>query len=152
MVDLESKKKKLNLEKSRLENKEKSIREKERKLRIKKLIELGEILTSAGISEIDSEILFGAFVDIKEKYKDESQRESWKNLAIGIKAEQNSKNQQPLIISTATAPSGDLKAALKGLKFKWNPFRKEWYGKGSIDDLKPVLEPFNAKIESTQLF
>lgn len=152
MVDLEDKKKQLYLEKSRLESKEKTIREKERKLKTKKLIEIGELATRAGLSEIDTEILFGAFLDVKEKSVQEQYLEIWKTLAEKAKILQSSQNSQPLIISVHSTASASLKTTLKALKFKWNPFRKEWYGYGDINQLKTVLEPFNAKIENAQLF
>ncbi len=55
----------------------------------------------------------------------------------------------PLIVSFETDPPPEIKTALKGLKFRWNAFRREWYGYGQKDQLEELLKASKATIETS---
>lgn len=60
-LDLEEEKKKLALKKSRIEAKEKRLKEKERKVRTRRLIELGGLVSKAGIEELNNKPFWAPF-------------------------------------------------------------------------------------------
>ncbi len=53
----------------------------------------------------------------------------------------------PIIIAPESSSlTVDFKKKMKELKFKWNLFRKEFYGFGDIEDIKNQMKPFDCKI------
>lgn len=138
-----SEKEKLAQTRARLEKRQKLVNEKERKIRLKKIIELGELVIKAGLEELDTEVLFGALLEIKElsaikgsikKWTD--RRDAWLNL----------NHPQRLIVSFEEDSSIEAINILRSKKFKWNSFRQEWYGFGNKDELLTILGKGNAKI------
>ncbi len=136
---IEKQKHKIAQEKSRIQLKEKLLQEKERKLKVKKSIEIGKIFAQAGIDTLDSNELLGALLEIKQKAQDKSTLNSW--ALSGEKAiNTNRKNQgSDLIIAFGNTPSESITNELKKLKFKWNRFRQEWYGNGKKEELVSIL-------------
>lgn len=147
MVDGISEKEKLAQKFAKLEMKEKLIKEKERKLRTKRLIELGSIITSAGLDDLEKEILLGAFLEIKNLSGKDGKINDWREKGKGFLKTDEELNPQPLIISFASELPGEIKTALKKKKFKWNQFRREWYGYGKKEELEKSLSGLNANVE-----
>ena len=75
--NIEKKKKEIKLKKSRLEAQEKLLKLKERKKRTRVLIEIGGTAVKAGIDHLNTNILLGAFLELKEKEKDEGTINRW---------------------------------------------------------------------------
>ena len=135
-----SEKKKLAQTRSKLEKKQKLINEKERKIKVKKLIKLGELISTAGLAELGDEILLGAFLEIKEfsaekeKLKSWSERRSaWKNLSL---------HQRLIVNFKGNLPENMIQVLTQTLRksgFKWYPFRKEWYGFGKKEEIEQLL-------------
>lgn len=138
-----SEKERLAETRARLGKKQKLINEKERKIKLKNLIELGDLITKAALEDFDHKILLGALLEIKESSKEPINIKKWEE-------KQNewliSNRSQRLIISFERDVSENEQTILRTRKFKWNPYRKEWYGIGRKDDLQMVLGKDNAKI------
>ena len=136
---------------ARLELKEKLIREKERKLKLKRLLELGDIVAKAEIDHLDVETLLGAFLEIKALSAKEERVEKWK--AFGKESLDIDKvlNPQPLIVSFESELPMNIKIALRQKKFRWNQFRREWYGYGKKDDIEEFLKGQKANVEIAQV-
>lgn len=132
--------------KSRLNQKEKILKDKERKHRTRKLIELGGLISKAELEHLNEATLLGALLEIKEKLSNESIN-SW--TLKGEKALQNDReiNFQPLIISFETEPTLDIKNMLRENRFRWNAFRKEWYGHGKKDQMDQLLKNQRVTVE-----
>ena len=56
-----------------------------------------------------------------------------------------------LIVSFSSTIEDETKAVLKNKKFSWNPFRKEWYSFGNLEEIERILANKQAKIEIVQL-
>ena len=149
-LDLEEEKNKLALKKSRLEAKEKRLKEKERKIRTRRLIELGGIVSKAGIEELNNNALLGAFLDIKEKLKEELTIKKWKDRGAVAFERDKMEHGEALIVSFDAEPSRKAKDTLKTLGLRWNRFRREWQGYGKKDLLATELKEFNPKIEAIE--
>lgn len=52
-----------------------------------------------------------------------------------------------LLITFTAEPPREIKSQLRDLNFKWNPFRKEWYGYGDRKDLLRLIKPFGGNVE-----
>ena len=141
--DLVKKLEKLAIDKSRIEQKQALLRKKKEKKEVGKLIEIGKLALQAGILSLDRETLLGAFLDIASRTTDEKTLSNWKK--SGEKALLS--NKQDLIISFAEVTSNEINNLMTSHSFRWNRFRKEWYGKGEKEMLEKILEGKNAKIE-----
>ena len=143
---LKSQKEFLAIKKERIEKKEKILKAKERKLRIRKLIELGSLVEKAHIGQLQSEALLGAFAEIQLKSKDPETLSKWTETGKIFLNQQSSISKTPLIVSFETPPPEEILKQLRGYKFKWNRFRKEWYGYGDKEELASIFEKFSPKI------
>ena len=125
----------------KIEERKKRIRELEiraKKLgRKKRLVEFQSLANKAGLLDLDldSTALFGALLEISESSKDLKTLNRWKERGA-IKTE----DKIPVAISFKTSPSQEIKDSLKDLKFRWNSFRREYYGSGDISVLKSLLK------------
>ena len=149
-LNLEEEKKKLALKKSRIEAKEKRLKEKERKVRTRRLIELGGLVSKAGIEELNNNALLGALLDIKEKLKEESTVKKWKDKGAAAFEKDKAENGEALIVSFDAEPPREAKDILRNLGLRWNRFRREWQGYGKKDLLEKELKEFGAMIESVE--
>lgn len=149
-LDLEEEKQKLALKKSRIEAKEKRLKEKERKVRTRRLIELGGLVSKAGIEELNNNALLGALLDIKEKLKEESAVKKWKDKGAAAFEKDKAQNGEALIVSFDAEPQREAKDKLRNLGLRWNRFRREWQGYGKKDLLEKELKEFGAMIESVE--
>lgn len=137
MQNRSSTKKTLEEKKRDLKEKERVLREKEREYSQKKLIGLGKIAMRAGLSDIDPEVLFGAFLEVIERSKDPSVIAEWK-----IRSQKNSEgvSGNRIAVSFKNPPPIEEKNKLKDLNFRWNKFREEFYGFGDINQLSVLLK------------
>ncbi|MFS8563948.1 MAG: conjugal transfer protein TraD [Rhabdochlamydiaceae bacterium] len=139
-------KEKLALKKAVLEKREKLLREKERKIRTRQLIRIGELALKAGIGEIHENILFGAFLEVKERSKNPSTLNKWDK--DGTKALEVDKDHYPQQLAVSfKEESLEAKMLLKERQFRRNSFRKEWYGYGKKEELEELLKEYSATIE-----
>lgn len=146
-LSLEEEKKKIALKKSRIEAEEKQLKEKERKVRTRRLIELGELVSKAGIGELNNNTFLGALLDIKEKLKEESTVKKWRDQGVAAFEKDRDQNGEALIVSFNVEPPKEAKDKLKNMGFRWNRFRREWQGYGKKDLLEKELKEFGAMIE-----
>lgn len=149
-LDLKEEKKKLALKKSRLEAKEKRLREKERKVRTRRLIELGGLVSKAGVEELNNNALLGALLEIKGKAKEDSVVKKWKDQGAAAFEKDKDKNGEALIVSFDTEPPREAKDKLRNLGLRWNRFRREWQGYAKKPLLEKELQGFEVTIESVE--
>ncbi len=149
-LDLEEEKKKLALKKSRIEAKEKRLKEKERKARTRRLIELGGLVSKAGVEGLNNNALLGALLYIKEKVKDQETVKKWKDKGSKAFEKDKSQNGEALIVSFETEPSKETKDILRNSGLRWNRFRREWQGYSKLEALKNKLDGIEAKIETVE--
>lgn len=135
--------KKLAEKRAKIDYKEKLLKEKVRKQKTKRLIEIGNVASRFGIADFDNDILIGAFAEMQERSHDDEVMERWKKK--GISSSETSLH--PLLISFGKTPSEELKRVLKNKRFKWNSIRKEWQGYGIKEEVEKLIEEFNGKIE-----
>ena len=149
-LNLEEEKKKLALKKSRIEAKEKRLKEKERKVRTRRLIELGGLVSKAGVEELNNNTLLGALLDIKEKLKEESTVKKWKDKGAAVFEKDKAQNGEALIVSFDAEPPREAKDTLRNLGLRWNRFRREWQGYAKKELLEKELEAFGARVEAVE--
>lgn len=149
-LSLEEEKKKLALKKLQIEAKEKRIKEKERKVRTRRLIELGGIVSKAGIEDLNNNTLLGALLEIKDKKDQESNLKKWRDRGATAFEQDKVKNGEPIVVYFDLEPPREAKEALKTFGLKWNRFRREWQGYAKKEALTEALKEFDATVEPVE--
>lgn len=156
LTSLSHQKEKLERLKAKLQSQEQKLKLTERKKRTRRLIELGGLIVKAELEELNNNTLLGALLSLKASISNnESLIHQWteqgarafelQKLSDGVG---NSPDLIPLIITFKAEPPRELKSKLRDLNFKWNPFRKEWYGYGNLHELKSIIKSANGTVES----
>ena len=140
MSRLEKKKEELKLKKSRLEAQERLLKLKERKKRTRLLIEIGGLAGKANIDHLNTNTLMGAFLEIKEKEKEEKVVKRWTQKGAEAFEREKNENGEPLVLTFEKEPERVLKGKIREAGLRWNRFRKEWQGYGVPSQLEEMLK------------
>lgn len=144
-------KEQVSLKIEKLEKREKMLKEKERKIQTKKLIRSGELISLAQIEHLDPVALLGALLEIREKAEDKNTIKEWTSKGQASLAIDQIENAQQLILAFEAELSSEIKSTLKKLKFKWNPFRKEWYGLGKREEIESIFKDCGVHVKILSL-
>jgi len=145
-----SQRKKIAAEKAKLEMKGKLLQQKARKLRVKKLIELGGLLSTAGFEEMDAEAILGALLELKRQAVNQETVNKW--TCEGREVLQASKNaRKAVILVFELEPSNEVKARLRQMGMKWNAFRREWCGYGKKEEIQQLLNRMNVHAQISEI-
>jgi hypothetical protein len=154
VTSLSHQKEKLERQKARLQSKEHKLKTLERKQRTRRLIELGGLIVKAELDALNNNTLLGALLSLKQQMThNETIIHEWTEQgARAFEAQspttESGSNTAPLVITFKTEPPRELKSQLRDLNFKWNPFRKEWYGYGEMKALSRLTQHYEAMVES----
>lgn len=140
-------KKRLENEKEKIRLKEKLIRDRERKMRAKRFQEIGRLAHKAEIDLLDSDALLGAFLEIQSRKANKSDIAGWKEKASALKTADDQQGKTPMIVALKEEAPTEVKRKLSDLNFKWNSFRKEYYGHGNRGELSEILENIKHELE-----
>lgn len=137
---LEQKKNRLILQEARLKNKE-------RKMRTRRLIEIGGLAVKADIDYLPNNTLYGAFLSLANQLKKEGAelKNAWTK--IGADAfEQENKERIAVVVKFEVEPTLEIRQSIRSYGLKYNRIRKEWYG--YIEDLQTLkAQIMNLKYE-----
>jgi hypothetical protein len=154
VTSLAHQKERLERQKARLQSQEQKLKILERKQRTRRLIELGGLIVKAELEELNNNTLLGALLSLKQHMmRNEAVLSEWTERgAIAFEAlDQNQStgtDKTPVVITFNSEPPRELKSSLRDLNFKWNPFRKEWYGYGNIHELRSLIKSAHGAVES----
>lgn len=147
-VDLSEEIDKIKLEKEKLKIKEKILREKEKRKQAKRLERLAKLIAKANIDNLDENVLFGAFLEVSENAKNQDKVESWKIKCQSFQGFINESSSPAISVSFSQNPHKEEKEKLKNLGFRWNSFRKEFYGYAKKQEIENLLPNSKIKIET----
>ena len=148
MNDLEKKKEALKLKKSRIEHQERLLKLKERKKRTRVLIEVGGTAAKAGIDHFNTNTLLGAFLELKEKEKEEGTIKRWTKKGAEALDLDKKKNGEALILTFESEPDKKIKTQIREEGLRWNRFRKEWQGYAKRENLEKILKGTEHQIQT----
>jgi hypothetical protein len=144
MLAADERKKAIEKKKMELKELEKNLREREKILSQKRLIEIGKLSAKAKIDNVESDVLFGAFLDIANKLHEKDSIKKWKELANQIRTNEK---KNCIAVSFKNQPSSEAKEQLKKLNFRWNKFRNEFCGMGDKSMVSSIMKDYECKIE-----
>ena len=120
-VRLEQKKNRLILEETRLKLKE-------RKMRTRYLIEVGGLVTKAGLDYLPTNTLYGALLSIATSLETNlAIKDEWTRIGK-TKLDQEQTNKHAVILKFEQEPSNEIRKVIRNHGLKWNKLRQEWYG------------------------
>ena len=148
MKNVEEQKVRLKQKKARVAIEETRLKLKERKMRTRHLIEVGGLITKAGLDHLPTNALYGALLSIKKALDDN------KNVISGwIKLGSDTfnleaKSTTAVILKFNEQPSEDLRKSMRSHGLRYNRFRSEWYGNiTDLDSLKQRLKGIQYNLE-----
>ena len=151
MVDTSVQKERLAQRKAKLSLDEQKLKLEERKIRTRRLIELGGLVVKAALDHLNNNTLLGALLFLKRESHQKENIDLWTEHGAQSfeesKHKTNKEEKIPLIITFKSEPTRETKSQLRDLKFKWNPFRKEWYGYGIESEILDAVKDIGGSVE-----
>ena len=144
---LTKEKKSLEEKKEKLKLREQILKEREKKALHKTFVSLGKLVHEAGLSSLDEQTLRGALAELSNSAKDSTKRAQWKKAAELLQSQKDSHEQSQIVIVFQEIPDANTKKMLRDLQFKWNSFRKEFYGYGNPGKIKALTKELKCSVE-----
>ena len=140
MQNVTDQKVKLEQKKNRLIAEETRLKLKERKMRTRHLIEVGGLVTKAGLDHLPTNTLYGALLSIGESLETNvAIKEQWTKIGK-TKLEEEQTNKHAVILKFEQELSNEIRKVIRNHSLKWNKLRQEWYGYVfNINALKMIL-------------
>ena len=140
MQNVEEQKVRLEQKKNRLIAEETRLKLKMRKMRTRNLIEVGGLVTAAGLDYLPTNTLYGALLSIAASLETNvSIKDEWTKLGK-TKLDQEQTNKNAVILKFEQEPSNEIRKVIRNHGLKWNKLRCEWYGYcNNVDSLKNDL-------------
>ena len=140
MDKVKQQKVKLEQKKNRLIAEETRLKLKERKMRTRHLIELGGLITKAGLDYLPTNTLYGALISIAQDLEtNQAIKDNWTKIGK-TQLDQEQKNNHAVILKFEQEQGDDIRKIIRNHGLKWNKLRLEWYGYVfNINDLKNDL-------------
>jgi hypothetical protein len=130
---------KLEIQKNKIKLKERALKETEKRAKVKRLGKIGQLVAKAQIDHLSEDQLFGAFLQIAQEAKSPNRIEEWQKAAQDFDAPQNTTQQQLVAVKLGQDPSSETKSKMTDQGFRWNKFRKEFYGNSSPEEVHDLL-------------
>ena len=148
MQNVKEQKVRLEQKKNRLIAEETRLKLKERKIRTRHLIEVGGLVTKAGLDYLPTNTLYGALLSIAHDLEtNQAIKEQWTKTGK-TKLDLEQTNKHAIILKFEKEPSNDTRKIIRNHGLKWNKLRAEWYGYcANVDSLKSDLGPTQYQIE-----
>lgn len=152
MQEVLEQKTRLEQRKNRLAQEEIRLKLKERKIRTRRLIELGGLVVKAGLDFLPHNTVYGALLSLNESLqKTPDIKTAWTTKgSAAFKKEQRHKTA--IILKFTEQPDGNIRGKIRDHGLKWNRIRSEWYGyvtdlpslKKNIANMEHSLEIINS--------
>jgi hypothetical protein len=148
MQNVVEQKVRLEQKKNRLIAEETRLKLKERKMRTRYLIEVGGLVTKAGLDYLPTNTLYGALLSIASSLEtDETVKEQWTKIGKTT-LDQEQTDKHAVILKFEQEPSNEIRKVIRNHNLKWNKLRLEWYGYcNNVDSLKNDLGAIKYQIE-----
>ena len=148
MQNVVEQKVRLEQKKNRLIAEETRLKLKERKMRTRYLIEVGGLVTKAGLDCLPTNALYGALLSIASSLEtNQTIKDEWTGIGK-TKLDQEQTNKHAVILKFEQEPSSEIRQAVRNHGLKWNKLRSEWYGYvNDLDSLKVEISPAAHNLE-----
>ena len=140
MQNVVEQKVRLEQKKNRLIAEETRLKLKERKMRTRHLIEVGGLVTKAGLDYLPTNTLYGALLSIASSLETNQVIKEQSTKIGKTKLDQEQTTKHAVILKFEQEPNSEIRQAVRNHGLKWNKLRTEWYGYvNDLDSLKVEL-------------
>ena len=147
---LSQKKQKLDQLKERVKQQEAILKLQERKVRTRRLIELGGLIAKAQLDHLETKTLYGALLDICQHLNiNPATQERWAHQGGAAFAHEAPKTTA-VMVRFEEKPTPETRTRLRALGLKWNALRQEWQGRVLLSQLQETLAHHPAVIEEVK--
>ena len=148
MQNVVDQKVRLEQKKNRLIAEETRLKLKERKMRTRHLIEVGGLVTKAGLDYLPTNTLYGALLSIASSLEtNQVIKDEWTKIGK-TKLDQEQTTKHAVILKFEQEPNSEIRQAVRNHGLKWNKLRTEWYGYvNDLDSLKVEISPAAHNLE-----
>lgn len=139
---------KLQQKKNKIAAEETRLKLKERKMRTRRLIELGGLVVKAELDYLPTNTVYGALLTLRDALiADNNIKAHWTKIG-SEKFDAEQSEFTPVIIKFEEQPEKNIRDSLRSHDLKWNKFRSEWYGNVlNLEQLKNDLASQKYDIE-----
>src|SRR6478735_5828108 len=119
------------LQKAKLAEQEARLRDAERRVRTRRLIEAGGLIDKAGLLDLDSNALYGALLSLRDGAEDKDQIARWAALggrAFAREARLRDTDKKPVLLSFPGPLAKDATTALRQAGFRFSKVMRHWEG------------------------
>jgi|LakMenE18May11ns_1017448.scaffolds.fasta_scaffold9876512_2 hypothetical protein len=131
----------------KLKEKKELLKFKEKQYMNKKFLDMGKLVHLSKISNLDDQLLLGAFLEIAERMNDETSKSVWLEKEKKFRAQDDKNVQTRILLSFKNPPPLEVRNSLRQMKFRWNEFRKEYQGIGDKAALENLLKGLQYDLE-----
>ena len=117
--------------KARLAEEATRLKNVERKVRTRRLIEAGALIEKVGLLDLDTNVLYGALLSLREGLDDNHQIEAWAALGgrtFAREARLRDAGQEAILLAFPAPLPRDATASLRAAGFRFNRLMQHWEG------------------------
>jgi Conjugal transfer protein TraD len=129
-------------QKARLAEQEAKLRDAERRVRTRRLIEAGGLVDKAGLLELDANALYGALLSLRDGADDKTQIDKWAALGgrtFAHEARLRDEDKEPIIVTFPAPLPRDATNALRAAGFRFSKVLRHWEGLARLADIDPIV-------------
>jgi hypothetical protein len=135
--------------KARLAEQEAKLKDAERKVRTRRLIQAGGLVDKAGLLDLDSNALYGALLSLRDGLGDSEQVGRWAALggrAFAREARLEDEGKEAIILAFPTALAREATTALRAAGFRFNKLLQHWEGRARVADAEALARTHGGEI------
>ena len=130
------------LQKAKLAEQEARLRDAERRVRTRRLIEAGGLIDKAGLLDLDSNALYGALLSLRDGADDKDQLTRWAALggrAFDREARLRDEGKEAIVLTFPAPLTKDVTATLRQAGFRFSKVLRHWEGLARFDEAEVVV-------------
>ena len=130
------------LQKAKLAEQEARLRDAERRVRTRRLIEAGGLIDKAGLLDLDSNALYGALLSLRDGADDKDQITRWAALggrAFAREARLRDEGKEAIVLTFPAPLTKDVTATLRQAGFRFSKVLRHWEGLARFDEAEVVV-------------
>jgi hypothetical protein len=127
--------------KARLAEQEAKLKDAERRVRTRRLIQAGGLVDKAGLLDLDSNALYGALLSLCDGLGDSDQVGRWAALggrAFAREAHLEDEGKEAVILAFPATLARDATSALRAAGFRFNKLLQHWEGRARVADAEAL--------------
>lgn len=140
--------------KARLAEQEAKLKDAERKVRTRRLIQAGGLVDKAGLLDLGSNALYGALLSLRDGLGDSEQIARWAALggrAFAREARLEDEGKEAIILAFPAALPRDATAALRAAGFRFNKLLQHWEGRARLSDAEALARTHGGEVRRAAL-